>query len=213
MGYVKENERPLPYKAGAAGSIACVINERSMDVMAGCRPVACPATVPPQRPTALRPLRGAKPGRSAIAEPGLPHATAGRHAQQPRAISYLVVTGCAFWWCIMVRYRRCTWQFGSPRYDTPSPPQQQSSSLWPALYSFVRLSMSLVFGLKMHLASAIAPRQWTAACPQLHNHDIQPKYPSILVAILAAIYVSKCGASSASMHPCPFANLSTYIGI
>ena len=160
--------------------------------MAGCRPVACPATVPPQRPpTALRPLRGAKSGRSAIAEHGLPHATAGRHAQQPWAISYLVVTGCAFWWCIMVRYRRCTWQFGSPRYDTPSPPQQQSSSLWPAMYSFVRLSMSLVFGLKMHLASAYCTTAMDCYClptaPQ--SWYIQPKYPSILVATLAAIQV------------------------
>ena len=102
--------------------------------------------------------------------------------------TWWLLVGAFWWWCIMVRYRRCTWQFGSPRYDTPSPPPQ-SSSLWPAMYSFVRLSMSLVFGLKMHLASAIAPRQWTAACPQLHNHDIQPKYPSILVAILAAIQV------------------------
>lgn len=58
------------------------------------------------------------------------------------------------------------------------------------LYSFVRLSMSLVFGLKMHLASAIAPWQWTAACPQLHNHDIQSKYPSILVAIHISSYPS-----------------------
>lgn len=104
--------------------------------------------------------------------------------------TWWLLVGAFWWWCIMVRYRRCTWQFGSPRYDTPSPPPQ-SSSLWPAMYSFVRLSMSLVFGLKMHLASAYCTTAMDCYClptaPQ--SWYIQPKYPSILVAILAAIQV------------------------
>ena len=157
--------------------------------MAGCRPVACPATVPPQRPTALRPLRGAKPGRSAIDEPGLPHATAGRGAQQPRAISYLVVTGCAFWWCIMVRYRRCTWQFGSPRYDTPSPPQQ-SSSLWPAIE--LRSSFDVTcfwtanasgFGyctMTMDSCLPTAPQSWYPAEISIYFSCNISSYPSVV---------------------------------
>ena len=149
-----------------------MINERSMDVMAGCRPVACPATVPPQRPpTALRPLRGAKSGRSAIAEHGLPHATAGRPTC-PTAPGYIILGGYwlvpfgggASWSAIDVVHGNLAAPDMIRRRRRNPPPQSSSSSLWPAMYSFVRLSMSLVFGLKMHLASAYCTTAMDCYC-------------------------------------------------
>ena len=100
------------------------------------------------------------------------------------------------WWLLVVPFGGASWSAIDVVHGNLAAPdmirrcRRSSRRRSGRLYSFVRLSMSLVFGLKMHLASAIAPWQWTAACPQLHNHDIQSKYPSILVAIHISSYPS-----------------------
>ena len=80
------------------------------------------------------------------------------------------------WWLLVVPFGGASWSaidvvhgnLAAPdmirRRRRNPPPQSSSSSLWPAMYSFVRLSMSLVFGLKMHLASAYCTTAMDCYC-------------------------------------------------
>ena len=80
------------------------------------------------------------------------------------------------WWLLVVPFGGASWSaidvvhgnLAAPdmirRRRRRPPPQSSSSSLWPAMYSFVRLSMSLVFGLKMHLASAYCTTAMDCYC-------------------------------------------------